>query len=77
MPSPVIDLLFHSSTAFAVHILGFAGVHYGNNGNFELLRKLEIASVMCGHSHDGAGAVTDEDIIRNPYRDWFAINWIH
>ena len=52
-------------------------LRYGQDhqANVELvfLGKLVIALIVRRHAHDGAGAVVDQDVIRHPDGDFFAI----
>ena len=42
----------------------------------ELFCKLEVAFIMRRHGHDGAGAVTHQDIIGHPDGDLFVVDRI-
>ena len=48
------------------------GLDDGPDGDAEGLRELEVAVVVGGHGHDGAGAVADEDVVGDPDRDGLA-----
>ena len=37
-----------------------------HDGEPEFAREFEVAGIMAGHSHDGAGAITNEDVIGDP-----------
>ena len=38
--------------------------------------EFKISWIVSGHGHNGAGAITHQDIVRYPDRDTFIVNWI-
>ncbi len=44
------------------------------DGQPKLARELPVALVMRGHRHDRAGAVGDQDVVRDPDRDRLAVH---
>ena len=65
------------SDCFPIDLVGIPGIDYCYDGQIELLRKLEVTSVMSRYGHDGAGSVTHKYIISNPDWNLFIINRIN
>ena len=55
----------------------FGTSHYAHNRQFELLRELEVAFVVPGHRHDGAGAVAHQHVVRRPDGNHVAVGRVH
>ena len=53
-----------------------AGQDYKTNFEFVFLGELVVPFVMGRHAHDGAGAIVDEDVVRDPDRNLLAVEWI-
>ena len=45
-------------------------------GRVVFFGELEVAVIVCGYGHDGAGAVIHEHEVGGPYRDGFAVQGI-
>ena len=52
------------------------GIDHGHNLDSELVSKFEISCVVGRNGHDRAGAVADQDVIRDPDRNRFSIHRI-
>ncbi len=47
-----------------------------NDGQLELGGEFEVALVVGGDGHDGAGAVTHHDVVGDPHGDGLAIDGV-
>ena len=61
---------------FCFFLIPIASSDHPLNGNAVGFGKFEIPLVMSGHGHDRSGTVTDEDVIRHPYRNFFSVHRI-
>ena len=53
--------------------IGGIRLHYLDDGQFKLGGELEVAAVVSGHGHDGAGTVAGEHVVSNPDGNLLAI----
>ena len=52
---------------------------FENGGNGQVVRfgKFPIALIARRHGHDGPGAVSSQDVVGNPHRDFLSGEWMH
>ena len=58
-------------------VVGVVGAgHHAADGDAELAGEGEVALVVAGHRHDGAGAVAGEDVVGDPDGDALAVDGV-
>ena len=73
----------HDQAEFGFSLWQWLGViqkilrHNAFDGQVEDFGELEIAIVVARYGHDCAGAVTGEDVISDPDRDWLECDRVH
>ena len=57
--------------------VGLVGGNHDADRQPERSREVEVALVMSGHRHDGAGAVVSQHIVGGPHRDPLVVDRVN
>ena len=68
--------IYHLTVAGVCFFFNVAALDDLDDVNAERLRKIPVALIVGGNSHNGAGAVAHHDIVGDEYRDLLAVDGI-